>query len=130
VTSFLWQVKIYWIGTQNAELTSGEGPEGEYDTFYHLVTSLKAETACQDIKVIAYMASEGPAKLKHGAEKAFDAEEVGVGVWQSASMDRWDAHVEEVYGSPLSDKSRKNAYADIIVAYYAERFAGLVDGYW
>ena len=72
------------------------------------------------------MATEGPAKLKHGKTKAhdYDAE-----TDTAPSVDRWVAHVKEEYGDS-DEATLKRAYAEIIVKEYADRYGAKIDGWW
>eukprot|EP00581_Thalassiosira_minuscula_P018477 CAMPEP_0183726230 /NCGR_PEP_ID=MMETSP0737-20130205/22818_1 /TAXON_ID=385413 /ORGANISM="Thalassiosira miniscula, Strain CCMP1093" /LENGTH=353 /DNA_ID=CAMNT_0025957517 /DNA_START=83 /DNA_END=1144 /DNA_ORIENTATION=+ len=85
-------------------------------------------TAFQDAgyKVLAYMATEGPAKLKHGVQDAYD--------WDpetetAPSVDNWKSYVKDRYGSD-DEATLKRAYAEVIVKEYAERYGSKIDGWW
>ena len=88
--------------------------------FEELATAFQAAV----LKVLVYMATEGPAKLKHGKEKAYDWNGV-----TAPSVDNWYAYVKKRYGNK-SLLSLKRAYADVIVKEYAERYGTLIDGWW
>ena len=90
------------------------------DLFGELATAFQAA----GYKVIAYMATEGPAKLHHGKKNAFD--------WNgqtSPSVDNWTAWVKEHYGSS-DEATLKKAYAEVIVGEYARRYGTKIDGWW
>jgi hypothetical protein len=75
--------------------------------------------------VIAYVAAQGPAMLKH-PEKAFD---YNTTCSCSDSVQRWNNHVLQEYGSN-DDPTLKQAFAEIIIEEYAARYKTLVDGWW
>ncbi|MGJ8695569.1 MAG: putative Ig domain-containing protein [Verrucomicrobiaceae bacterium] len=80
--------------------------------------------------MIAYVATQGPAMLKHGAEKAYDAVyDPTAGVWTSVAMDNWEAHVLQEYGSVNEDIHRQ-AFAEVVIDEFAQRYGTLVDGWW
>ncbi|KAL7551359.1 hypothetical protein ACHAWF_014548 [Thalassiosira exigua] len=90
------------------------------DLFGELATAFQKA----NVKVIAYMATEGPTKLKHGRRNAYD--------WNgktSPSVDNWTAYVEERYGSS-SAGTLKKAYAEVIVKEFADRYGSKIDGWW
>eukprot|EP00729_Bicosta_minor_P007780 gene7780-25666_t len=104
------------------------------DLFGEILVKFKAK----GIKVIAYMATQGPAMLKHGCKSSFDK----VGNCQSAIMTKWKAHVQTTYGvDPEADCARaannggsrgtcaayKKAYAEIIVKEFAQRYNSFGD---
>lgn len=99
-------------------------PDNDRDLFKEVAEAFKAE----GIKVIAYMACQGPAMLKHGARYTHDAQLVD-GEWYSQSMVNWADHVRDVYRSN-NRATFKKAYGEIIFAEYAERYGTLVDGWW
>ena len=101
-----------------SELNPGCCPDR--DLFEELATAFQAV----GLKVLVYMATEGPAKLKHGKEKAYDWNGV-----TAPSVDNWYAYVKKRYGNK-SLLSLKRAYADVIVKEYAERYGTLIDGWW
>lgn len=77
-------------------------------------------------KVLAYMATEGPAKLHHGKRNAYDwDEEAGT----APSVDNWNAYVLDTYGSN-DDATLKQAYAEVVVKEFAERYGTNIDGWW
>jgi len=80
------------------------------------------ERSCKDMKVLVYVASEGPAKLKHGCKRNSGCE-ARVAAWKN-----YVAGIPE-YGSD-SLPNLKKAYAEIIIGHYAEKFSGKIDGYW
>jgi len=94
-------------------------------------------TALQDagLKVIAYMAAQGPAMLKHKGNKAYDRGEYSGNNLYNATCDctpamkRWEEYVNYATGASDYD-ALKNAYADIIVGEYAERYGDKIDGWW
>ena len=98
-------------------------PPDDRDLFMEIATAFQEI----NIKVIAYMATQGPAMLKHPT-KAFDYEIVN-GTGFSQGMENWRQYVAGRYGS-ASDDNYKQAYAEVIVDEYAERYGKLIDGYW
>lgn len=78
------------------------------------------------IKVITYMATQGPAMLKHGAAKAYDYDSA---TGTSQAMENWAAWVAETYGD-TSDATYKKAYAEVIVQEYANRYGDQISGWW
>ncbi len=106
-------------------LNPGSTPNNDRDLFLEIATGLQNK----GIKVIAYMATQGPAMLKHGAEKAFDGVLNPDGTWSSQSMDNWAGWVEANYGAATVD-NYKTAYAEVIVTEYANRYGMLIDGWW
>ena len=107
-----------------SSITPGSTPNSGRDLFKELAEGFKAE----GIKVIAYMACQGPAMLKHGAEYAYDKKFIN-GQWTSQAMNNWADHVRGIYGN-TSEFTYKRAYADIIFKEYAKRYRTLVDGWW
>ncbi|MEP3838647.1 MAG: Ig-like domain-containing protein [Algibacter sp.] len=106
-------------------LCPGSTPTGR-DLFLEMAVPLKQA----GYKVMVYMATEGPAKLKHGPTKAFDYNST-TGI--SPNVEAWKNYVlNDLYpgGSETDDEKFKNAYANIIVNEYAERYGTLIDGWW
>jgi hypothetical protein len=95
------------------------------DLFMEAATAFRNE----GYKVIAYVATQGPAMLKHGAQYAWDRVEIEPGVYFSQSMENWSNHVAGVYGNTTTD-TYKQALAEIIVEEYAARYGPLIDGWW
>ncbi|MEP4049863.1 MAG: putative Ig domain-containing protein [Luteolibacter sp.] len=108
-------------------ITPAATPNNDRDLFLEMATAFQAE----GIKVIAYVATQGPAMLKHGAEKAFDRVETspGSGVWTSQAMDNWEAYVLSEYGNTTVE-TYKQAFAEVIIDEYAARYGTLIDGWW
>lgn len=106
-------------------ITPSATPDNDRDLFLEMATAFQAE----GIKVIAYVATQGPAMLKHGAEKAFDSVEVSPGVWTSQAMDNWEAYVLAQYGN-TTDETYKQAFVEVIMDEYAARYGTLIDGWW
>ncbi len=105
-------------------------PDGGRDLFGELATLFQAN----GIKVIAYMATQGPTMLKHGlGNNVYDSVlDADTGVYTSVSYTNWETFVKNAYGlsdTPSYDDYTK-AYAEYIVAEYAERYGTLIDGYW
>jgi hypothetical protein len=95
------------------------------DLFMEAATAFRNE----GYKVIAYVATQGPAMLKHGVQYAWDRVEIAPGVYFSQSMENWSNHVAGVYGNATAD-TYKQAFAEIIVDEYAARYGTLIDGWW
>eukprot|EP00588_Corethron_pennatum_P015249 CAMPEP_0194279480 /NCGR_PEP_ID=MMETSP0169-20130528/13952_1 /TAXON_ID=218684 /ORGANISM="Corethron pennatum, Strain L29A3" /LENGTH=585 /DNA_ID=CAMNT_0039023907 /DNA_START=220 /DNA_END=1977 /DNA_ORIENTATION=+ len=112
----------------------------------HFETILRYVKKNSDLKVIAYLATEGPAKLKHGYTRAYDyvrrqyvacpyVQDTDPGKC-TAAMRVWIDAVHGWYGT-TDDSDRATlkatlhrAYAEKIVRPYVQKFAGRVDGYW
>lgn len=91
------------------------GSCSERDLFGELATAFQAA----GYKVLVYMATEGPAKLKHGPTHGRGPESVG----------KWKAWVQAQYGSSDVDTLKK-AYAEVIVREFAQRYGTQIDGWW
>jgi hypothetical protein len=110
-------------------ITPSATPDDDRDLFMEMATAFKAE----GFKVIAYVATQGPAMLKHGAQAAFDSVEVSPGVYTSQAMDNWEAYVYSVYDiEDFADEREmyKRAFAEVILDEYAARYGTLIDGWW
>jgi len=78
------------------------------------------------IRVIAYMATQGPAMLKHGEAVAYDYDPAA---GEAPSVQNWARHVEDSYGQ--SDVATlKLAYAEVVVQEFAERYGANLSGWW
>ena len=106
-------------------LTPTATPNDDRDLFLELATAFQAK----GIKVIAYMATQGPAMLKHGAAAAFDKELDANGNYFSQAMQNWEDYVREQYGK-VTTAIYKRAYVEVIVKEYAERYKDVIDGWW
>lgn len=96
-----------------SKINPGSCPER--DLFGEAATAFQAA----GYKVLVYMATQGPAKLKHGPANETDAKR----------MSNWRAWVKRKYGSDeISDL--KKAYAEVIVREYAQRYGTKIDGWW
>ncbi len=91
------------------------GSCSERDLFGELATAFQAE----DYKVLVYMATEGPAKLKHGPDHGKGPQSVA----------NWNAWVKQKYGKDDIDTLKK-AYAEVIVREFAQRYGTKIDGWW
>lgn len=112
--------------TPSATPTSPDAdPMNGRDLFMDMAIAFKA----RGIKVIAYCATQGPAMLKHGAEKAFDSVEDSNGNFTSVAMANWATYVTKQYGNTTTD-TYKQAYAEVIIDEYAKRYGTLIDGWW
>ena len=96
-----------------SNVTPGVCPER--DVFVELATAFQAE----GYKVLVYMATEGPAKLKHGPVHETAAKRI----------ENWKAWVREAYGKDDVD-TLKQAYAEVIVREFAQRYGTKIDGWW
>lgn len=95
---------------------------GGRDLFDELLQAFRSAK----IKVIAYVAGQGPALLKNGPWKAHDFDP---STNASASYERWHAYVESIYGD-RSRSSLMKAFAEIIMDYYGQTYGHLIDGWW
>lgn len=112
--------------TPGATPTSPDAdPMNGRDLFMDMAVAFQA----RGIKVIAYCATQGPAMLKHGAEKAFDSVEDNDGNYTSVAMDNWATYITQEYGN-TTDETYKEAYAEVIIDEYAKRYGTLIDGWW
>jgi len=123
----------------------------ERDLFAELVTAFHD----QGIKVIAYMAAQGPTFLKHDETRAYDYNNKSPYVNSTAecntltdgiitdgscspSARKWANHVRSIYGTSededIDNANMQKGYAELIVREYAEKFNGvngpLIDGFW
>ena len=120
---------LTWHSVLNEILPLSAPPppsQGGKDSFHALAVACKNA----GIRLIAYVATEGPAKLKHGVAKAYD----GVN-GTSASMNTWMDYVESKYGVPVDradryDPTLMRGFADIIIKEFAFRYRDLIDGWW
>ncbi|MDF7807254.1 Ig domain-containing protein [Pontiellaceae bacterium B12219] len=109
-------------------ITPSATPDNDRDLFLEMATAFQAE----GIKVMAYIAAQGPAMLKHGADSAFDKVLVD-GVYTSQAMDNWSNYVYSVYNiADFADEREmyKTAYGEVILDEYAARYGSLIDGWW
>ena len=91
------------------------GSCSERDLFGELATAFQAE----GYKVLVYMATEGPAKLKHGPNHGRGPK----------SVENWKVWVKQQYGKDDVDTLKK-AYAEVIVRGFAQRYGTKIDGWW
>lgn len=89
------------------------GTVPERDLFGELATAFQGA----GYKVLVYMATEGPAQLKHKIKE------------DPSIKANWKAHVLDIYGSD-DKKTLMKAYAEIIVGEYAQRYGSKIDGWW
>lgn len=92
---------------------------GGRDLFYEIATALQSA----GIRCLVYMGAQGPALLKLGPSKAYDA------LNGSQSVTNWINWVNSNYGNNDTATLEK-AYAQVIVAYYANLYGDLIDGWW
>lgn len=85
------------------------------DLFGEMATAFQAA----GYQVLVYMATEGPAKLKHGPNHGRGPQ----------SVHAWTSWVKAQYGSD-DVETLKKAYAEVIVGEYAQRYGTLIDGWW
>jgi len=115
------------------------------DLFEQIALGLQAK----GIKVVAYIATQGPAMLKHGAEKSMDfddsildpsdgsackelrptVEDDDTQVYCSANMNRWRDHVLAHYPSTSLHRSFELAMVNIVET-LSTRYGSLIDGWW
>ena len=109
------------------------------DLFEQMAVALQTK----GIKVIAYVATQGPAMLKHGARKAIDndtsipscknnkplAADSDATIFCSDNMNRWRDHVLTSY--PASSLYRSSELAMVkIVKNLSNRYGTLINGWW
>jgi len=112
----------------------------DLDLFDDILTAMEGI----NVKVIAYMAAQGPAMLKEGEYAAYDynnkspyvdscAECPGLtgdeGCDCAPSVWKWKNYVKANYGDD-SSASLHTAYAQTIVKEYAERYGSRIAGWW
>lgn len=85
------------------------------DLFGEMATAFQAA----GYKVLVYLATQGPAQLKHGPRHDTDAKRI----------ENWKAWVRKHYGSD-DLPSLKQAYAEVIVREFAQRYGTKIDGWW
>lgn len=105
-----------------SKITRRATPGKKRDLFDEFATAFQAA----GYKVLVYMATEGPSKLKHGAANAFDYDKK---TKTAPSIENWKRYVKKRYGS-ADVNTLKKAYAEVIVKEYAERYGSKVDGWW
>jgi len=109
----------FWTSTHSIlnTLSPNDRMTPKIDQFMYLIKGVK-ETC--GLKVIVYVASEGPAKLLHGCkgDKKCEARATAVKAW-----------VKNKYGNSDKDSMIK-FFANDIMSEYAQKFKGLIDGYW
>ena len=113
------------------------------DLFGELVEAYQAK----GLRVIAYVATQGPAMLKHGAEKAYDFDETIANstckksppsktdadntVYCSASMNRWRDKVLSLYtGNESLYTKFQTAMAKDIIRPLSIKYGNKIDGWW
>lgn len=104
-------------------------PLDDRDLFMEMAVAFKAE----GIKVIAYIACQGPAMLKHGVDAAYDKVLGDDGLYTSVAMDNWSTYVNSVYDIEdfdNEDEMFKRAFGEVILDEFAARYGTLVDGWW
>jgi hypothetical protein len=109
------------------------------DLFDQLAQAFKAK----GIKVIAYIATQGPGMLKHGAENSMDHDksipnckstapkitDANNQVYCSANMNRWRDYVLEQYPSSSLYRSFELAMVNIVET-LSLRYGNTIDGWW
>jgi len=115
------------------------------DLFEQMAIALQAK----GIKVVAYVATQGPGMLKHGAEKSMDYDDSIIDetdgssckssrptvkdsdtqVYCSANMNRWRDHVLENYPSTSLYHSFQLSLVNIVKT-LSTRYGSLIDGWW
>jgi|GEM_PF-4425457 len=111
------------------------------DLFGELATALQAK----NIKVVAYVATQGPAMMKHGALKALDYDpsipnckkrkptvsDPDTRVYCSANMNRWRDKVLDLYpGDETLYRKFEIAMAEQVVGEFARQYGNKIDGWW
>eukprot|EP00121_Abeoforma_whisleri_P014371 Awhi_evm1s13255 len=134
--SYLSILSSYYNFREDFDIESFE----DRDIFDEIITAMDSI----NVKVIAYMASQGPHFGKHGATRAYDynnkssyvnscvlcPELTGVpGCDCSPGVLKWKKYVKDTYGSDDEAMLRK-AYAEKIVGEYAQRYGDRIAGFW
>lgn len=109
------------------------------DLFEQLALAFKAK----GIRVVAYIATQGPAMLKHGAQNSMDHDDsitnckstrpeisdVDGQVYCSANMNRWRDHVLVNYPADSLYRSFELAMVNIVKT-LSLRYGNTIDGWW
>ncbi|MBU2877927.1 LamG domain-containing protein [Aliiglaciecola lipolytica] len=109
------------------------------DLFDQLALAFKAK----GIKVIAYIATQGPGMLKHGAQNSMDLDksipncksskplitDPNTQVYCSANMNRWRDYVLEQYPSSSLYRSFELSMVNIVET-LSLRYGNTIDGWW
>ena len=109
------------------------------DLFEQLALAFKAK----GIRVVAYIATQGPGMLKHGAENSMDEDDsitdcksskplvsdLDTQVYCSANMNRWRDYVLEQYPSTSLYRSFELATVNIVET-LSLRYGSTIDGWW
>jgi hypothetical protein len=116
--------------------TAATPEPGGRDLFRELLDAIHAE----GLKVITYMAGQGPCLLKLNdinnkrlEEEPFQhAHDYNYTSKISPSLDQWRTYVTETYGDPDANNwaNCKKAYVVDILQYYADRYGSDIDGWW
>lgn len=105
-----------------------------------------------NIKVIVYVASQGPAMFKAGSSQAFDVKYRTFPIRPSCiatapkngpfpcfadpdsccspTMGNWIKYVKDLNGGTIDYPKLHLAFADVIIDYYAEKYKNDIDGWW
>jgi len=109
------------------------------DLFEQLALAFKAK----GIRVVAYIATQGPGMLKHGADSSMDHDDsitdcksskplvtdLNTQVYCSANMNRWRDYVLEEYPSSSLYRSFELAMVSIVET-LSIRYGNTIDGWW
>jgi len=115
------------------------------DLFEQMAIALQAK----GIRVVAYIATQGPGMLKHGAERSMDFDDsiidqsdgsackekkpeitdLDTQVYCSANMNRWRDHVLATYPSTSLYHSFQLSLVNIVET-LSIRYGNLIDGWW
>lgn len=142
---------VPFIGSENGwdgNCQTAPTPSNATDYFKELTDAFHAK----NIKVIVYVASQGPAMFKAGSDSAFDVSRRTFPIRDpciripgrdgplpcfddpdsccSPSIGNWITYVKDINGGSIDYPKLHTAFADVIISYYAETFQNDIDGWW
>ena len=144
---------VPFVGSSNGwdgNCQTAPTPTSNQDYFKDMMDSFHEA----NIKVIVYVASQGPAMFKHGSDFAFDVFRRTTPIRDncirtppnagpkacftnpenccSPSIGNWIKYVQDDYAgtNDIDYPTLHNAFADIIIEYYANTYQNDIDGWW
>ena len=142
---------VPYLGSPNGwdgQCQTAPTPSNTTDYFKEMTDAFHAA----NIKVIAYVASQGPAMFKAGSGQAFDVKFRSTPLRPtctatspnngpspcfanpdnccSPSMGNWIKYVKNLNGDTIDYPKLHTAFADVIIDYYAEKYKNDIDGWW